>query len=74
MVGIHVKTHMKASLSSHSSETAKLNELKTYYYFKHLLTELPNCCDENGNIEPADLDYLMPWSESLPAECRKQWG
>lgn len=54
------------------SETAKLNELRPYYYFKYLLTELPKCCDEKGNIEPADLDYLMPWSESLPAECRKQ--
>ena len=54
------------------SETAKLNELRPYYYFKYLLTELPKCCDEKGNIEPADLDYLMPWSESLPTECRKQ--
>jgi len=54
------------------SETAKLNELRPYYYFKYLLTELPKCCDEKGNIEPADLDYLMPWSESLPNECRKQ--
>lgn len=53
------------------SETAKLNELKPYYYFKYVLTELPKLCDENGNIDPADLDYLMPWSESLPEECRK---
>ena len=53
------------------SETSKLNELRPYYYFKYLLTELPKCCDEKGNIEPADLDYLMPWSESLPDECRK---
>ena len=53
------------------SETAKLNELRPYYYFKYLLTELPKHCDEKGNIEPADLDYLMPWSESLPDECRK---
>lgn len=53
------------------SETAKLNELRPYYYFKYILTELPKHCDEKGNIEPADLDYLMPWSESLPEECRK---
>jgi len=53
------------------SETAKLNELRPYYYFKYLLTELPKCCDKKGNIEPADLDYLMPWSDSLPDECRK---
>ncbi len=53
------------------SETAKLNNLRPYYYFKHLLTELSNLCDEKGNIEPAKLDNLLPWSESLPDECRK---
>ncbi len=53
------------------SETAKLNDLRPYYYFKHLLTELPNLCDEKGNMEPAKLDDLLPWSESLPDECRK---
>lgn len=53
------------------SETAKLNELRPYYYFKYILTEIPKHCDEKGNIDPADLDYLMPWSESLPDECRK---
>ena len=53
------------------SETAKLNNLRPYYYFKHLLTELPNLSDEKGNIEPAKLDDLLPWSESLPDECRK---
>lgn len=62
----------KASALIYSiSETAKLNELRPYYYFKYLLTELPKCCDEKVNIDPADLDYLMPWSESLPDECRK---
>ena len=53
------------------SETAKLNNLRPYYYFKYILTELPKLCDEQGNIDPTDLDYLMPWSESLPDECRK---
>ena len=53
------------------SETAKLNNLRPYYYFKYILTELPKLCDENGNIDPAELDYLMPWSTSLPEECRK---
>lgn len=53
------------------SETAKLNNLKPYYYFKHLLTELPKLCDEKGDIDPARLDHLMPWSEELPEECRK---
>lgn len=53
------------------SETAKLNNLRPYYYFKYILTELPKHCDEKGNIDSAELDYLMPWSESLPEECRK---
>ena len=53
------------------SETAKLNHLCPYYYFRYILTELPKHCDEKGNIDPAELDYLMPWSESLPEECRK---
>ena len=53
------------------SETAKLNNLRPYYYFKHLLTELPNLCDEEGNIEPAKLEHLLPWSKELLDECRK---
>lgn len=62
----------KASAMVYSiSETAKLNELRPYYYFKYILTELPKCFDEKGNINPTKLDYLMPWSESLPEECRK---
>ena len=27
--------------------------------------------DKDGNINPNDLDYLMPWSKTLPDECRK---
>ncbi|MCQ2602140.1 MAG: IS66 family transposase [Treponema sp.] len=54
------------------SETAKLNNLRPYYYFKYILTELPKLCDKDGNIDPTKLDYLMPWSESLPDECKKQ--
>lgn len=53
------------------SETAKLNNLRPYYYFKHLLTELPKPRDEKGNIDFTKLDYLLPWSTELPAECRK---
>lgn len=53
------------------SETAKLNDLKPYYYFKHLLTELPKLCDDKGNIDSAKLDALLPWSAELPTECRK---
>ena len=53
------------------SETAKLNNLRPYYYFRHILTELPKYCDEKGKINPAKLDQLMPWAEELPEECRK---
>jgi hypothetical protein len=53
------------------SETAKLNNLRPYNYFKYILTELPNLCDEKRNIDPAKLNYLMPWSKDLPEECRK---
>ena len=53
------------------SETAKLNNLRPYYYFKHLLTELPKLCNEKGNIDSAKLEHLLPWAKELPAECRK---
>ena len=53
------------------SETAKLNNLRPYYYFKHLLTELLKLCDEKGNIDSAKLMHLLPWAKELPAECRK---
>lgn len=62
----------KASAAVYSiSETAKLNNLKPYNYFKYLLTELPKLCDEEGNIDTAKLDYLLPWAKELPDECRK---
>ena len=38
------------------SETAKLNNLRPYNYFKYILTELPKHCDEKGNIDPEKLD------------------
>ena len=40
-------------------------------FFRYILTELPNLCDEQGNLDPADLNHLMSWSSELPAECRK---
>lgn len=62
----------KASAVIYSiTETAKLNNLRPYYYLKHLYTELPKLCDENGNIDNSKLDYLLPWSKELPDECRK---
>ena len=50
-------------------ETAKANKLKSYEYLKHLLTEIPKHMDDTS------LDFLedlLPWSENLPEECRKQ--
>ena len=53
------------------SETAKLNNLRPYYYFNYLLTELPRLCDEKGTIDTAKLEHLLPWAPELPGECRK---
>ena len=53
------------------SETAKLNNLRPYHYFKHLLTELPKLCDDKGNIDSTKLDHLLPWLTELPKKCRK---
>ena len=51
------------------AETAKANNLKPYNYFELLLTEIPK------HMEDKDLDFLsdlLPWSEKLPEECKKQ--
>ncbi len=53
------------------SETAKMNNLRPYYYFNHLLAELPKLCDEKGTIDTAKLEHLLPWVPELPEECRK---
>ena len=60
-----VKGANSSALVYSISETAKLNNLRPYYYFKYILTELPNHCDENVNIDTNKLDFLMPWSDSL---------
>ena len=49
-------------------ETCKANNIRIYDYFKYLLTELPQYEYES---DTAYLDSLMPWSPSLPNECRK---
>jgi hypothetical protein len=60
----------KASAIIYSiAETAKANNLKPYNYFELLLTEIPKHMEET-NID--FLDDLLPWSEKLPVECRKQ--
>lgn len=50
------------------AETAKVNNLKPYAYFRYLLEELPKHMDEH-NLD--FLERLMPWSNELPEECRK---
>ena len=51
------------------TETARANGLNVYYYIKYLLEQLVSLMDENGNIEQSDLELLMPWSRTLPADC-----
>ena len=51
------------------TETARANSLNVYYCIKHLLTELPQLVNKNGNIEQPVLEPLMPWSRTLPADC-----
>ncbi len=50
------------------AETAKANNLKPYDYFEYLLTEIPKHMDDTDRTF---LDDLLPWSASLPANCRK---
>ena len=52
-------------------ETAKANNLKPYYYLKHLLTILPEITDSEGNADRTELVKLLPWAEEIPEECRK---
>ena len=52
-------------------ETAKANNLKPYYYMNYILEKLPEMIDLEGNLQEANLEKLMPWSEEIPEECRK---
>lgn len=49
-------------------ETAKANDLNVYTYLEYLLLYMP---DTDWLNDPAQLDYLMPWSESVQAECKR---
>ena len=63
----------EASAAAYSiCETAKANNLNVYRYMEYILTELPKLCDQDGNIDTSRLDYILPWSAGLPAECHKQ--
>ena len=51
------------------AETAQANNLKPYNYSEFLLREIPKY------MEDTNLDFLndlFPYSEQLPAECKKQ--
>ena len=52
------------------TETAKANNLRPYRYVEYLLTEIPKLRDDNGKMDDAKLDALMPWSKELPDELR----
>ena len=47
-------------------ETAKENNLKPYNYILYLFEQLPNV--DTG--DQAAIDRLLPWSDTLPEECR----
>lgn len=51
------------------AETAKVNNMKPYDYFEYLLTEIPRHMDDHDTNFCED---LLPWSDKLPANCRKQ--
>ena len=51
-------------------ETAKLNNLKPYYYFEYILKKLPEIVDGKGSGVPEQLKKLLPWAVELPEECR----
>ena len=51
-------------------ETAKLNGLNPYYYFVHLLKELPKLKQFASREEETQMmEKLLPWSEELPENC-----
>ena len=51
------------------AETAKANSLKPYDYFVYLLKEIPKHMDQEDRTF---LEDLLPWSEKLPEDIRKQ--
>ena len=54
-------------------ETAKANNLNPYYYFEHLLTEIPKLKEFNTPKEEASaMERLLPWSADLPEKCHKR--
>ena len=59
---------VSASASVYSIiETAKANSLNVYTYLEYLLLYMP---DTDWQNHPEDLDDLMPWLETVQAECK----
>lgn len=54
------------------AETAKANNLRPYEYFKYLLEEIPAHMSDPVDKFNDHLEDLLPWSENLPAQIRKQ--
>ena len=55
-------------------EPAKANFLNPYYYFEHLLTELPKLKEFTSIEEEQEaMERLLSWSKDLPEQCHK-WG
>ena len=58
----------KTSAISYSIvETAKENHLKSFEYIKYVLETLPNIDTKDLSA----LDALLPWSSSIPSQCRQ---
>lgn len=49
-------------------ETAKMDNLNPFYYLKYLFEQLTNTKLTSSEA----LYHLLPWSETLPEECKRQ--
>ena len=49
------------------AESAKVNGLNVYEYFRRILMQMPNTNFQN---HPKETERLLPWSNELPKECR----
>ena len=52
-------------------ETVKANHLKPYHYFDYMLSSFADHMDDLEARDYSFIDNLLPWSESIPKECRK---
>ncbi|MFV0635061.1 transposase domain-containing protein [Mitsuokella sp. WILCCON 0060] len=48
-------------------ETAKVNEINPYKYFKYLFEQLPNI---DFLRHPEKLDDFLPWSDNIQQNCK----